>query len=220
MKFLHRYIGKYGKTFCLAVFFVMCETLCDLMLPIIMSQIIDIGVAGQQMDYILSKGGLMLLITALGFLAASARNVISSQVSQKFGTELRSDLYQKIQHLSFENIDKFDRASLVTRLTNDVTQIQNLVNGLMRIFIKAPLLCVGSLIMATRLNANLAMVLGIVVPIVGVLIFINMKIGYPLFTKVQQALDQINSVMREYLSGIRVVKAFNRSDYEAEKFKN
>ncbi|MBC8016154.1 MAG: ABC transporter ATP-binding protein [Sporomusaceae bacterium] len=218
MKFLNPYIGKYGKSFCLSVFFVMCETLCDLMLPTIMSQIIDIGVAEQRMDYILSKGGLMLLITALGFAAASARNMISSQVSQKFGTELRSDLYKKIQHLSFENIDQFDRASLVTRLTNDVTQIQNLVNGLMRIFIKAPLLCIGSLIMATRLNADLAVVLAVVVPIVGVLIFINMKIGYPFFSQVQLALDQVNSVMREYLSGIRVVKAFNRFDYEVEKF--
>lgn len=209
---------KYGKSFVFAVFFVMCETLCDLMLPTIMSQIIDVGVADKQINYVMLMGSMMLLITALGAVAASARNVIASNVSQKFGAELRSDLYKKTQNLSFENLDKFDRASLVTRLTNDVNQVQILVNGLMRIFIKAPLLCIGSLIMATRLNPDLAVVLAVLIPVVGGIILINMRIGFPFFIKVQQALDQVNSVMREYLSGIRVVKAFNRFDYEVEKF--
>ncbi|MDF2633264.1 MAG: Xenobiotic-transporting ATPase [Pelosinus sp.] len=218
MEFLNPYQVKYRKSFFLAVFFVMCETLCDLMLPTIMSQIIDVGIASKNMEYVTLKGGTMLIITILGAFAASARNIISSNVSQKFGAELRLDLYKKIQTLSLQNIDHFDKASLVTRLTNDVTQVQTLVNGLMRIFIKGPFLCIGSLIMAIRLNYNLAMVLAIVVPIVGILIIINMKIGFPFFTKVQQALDHVNSVMREYLAGVRVVKAFNRFDYEVEKF--
>lgn len=218
MEFLHSYIKKYGKHFCLAVFFVMGETLCDLLLPTIMSRIIDRGVVGKDMDYVLSMGGLMLGITALGSVAASARNIISSTVSQKFGAQLRSDLYKQIQTLSFANIDKFDPATLVTRLTNDVTQVQNLVNGLMRIFIKAPLLCLGSLIMAVRLNVHLAVVFAVVVPVAGLVIIISMKLGFPLFIKIQQALDQVNRVMREYLSGIRVVKAFNQFDYEVEKF--
>lgn len=220
MDFLSRYSGKYGKAFFLAIFFVMCEALCDLMLPTIMSHIVDVGIAGKNMEYVLLKGGLMLLITALGAVAASARNVISSTVSQKFGAELRLDLYKKIQTLSLDNIDNFDRASLVTRLTNDVTQVQNLMNGLMRIFIKGPFLCIGSLFMAIRLNYNLAMVLAVVVPIVAVLIIMNMRIGFPFFVKVQQALDQVNGVMREYLSGVRVVKAFNRFAYEMDKFDN
>lgn len=218
MELLNHYKRKYGKSFFLAVFFVMCETSCDLMLPTIMSQIIDVGIAAKNMEYVILKGGSMLLITVLGAFAASARNIISSNVSQKFGTELRLDLYKKIQTLPLENIDHFDKASLVTRLTNDVTQVQTLVNGLMRIFIKGPLLCIGSLIMAVRINHNLAMVLTVVVPIVAMLIIINMKIGFPFFTKVQQALDQVNSVVREYLSGVRVVKAFNRFDYEVKKF--
>jgi ATP-binding cassette subfamily B multidrug efflux pump len=220
MDFLSRYSGKYGKSFFLAIFFVMCEALCDLMLPTIMSQIVDVGIAGKNMEYVLLKGGLMLLITALGAVAASARNVISSTVSQKFGAELRLDLYKKIQTLSLGNIDNFDRASLVTRLTNDVTQVQNLMNGLMRIFIKGPFLCIGSLFMAIRLNYNLAMILAVVVPIVAVLIIMNMRVGFPFFVKVQQALDQVNGVMREYLSGVRVVKAFNRFTYEMDKFDN
>ena len=218
MQFLYKYIRKYWKLFLSAIAFLMLEVLSDLMQPTIMAKIVDVGVAGKQMDYVLRMGGLMLLITAIGALGASGRNILASRVSQSFGAELRSDLFRKIQTLSFENINKFDKASLVTRLTNDVNQVQVFVNGLMRVFMKAPLICMGSLIMATRLNPHLAIVLLAVVPLVAVLIILNMKLGYPFFLKMQQALDRVNSIMREYLSGVRVVKAFNRFDYEEEKF--
>ncbi|MCY9590835.1 ABC transporter ATP-binding protein [Paenibacillus chitinolyticus] len=218
MPISRKYISKYWKPFSAAVAFLTLEALCDLTLPTLMSKIIDVGVGGKQMDYVWRMGGIMLLVTALGAISASVRNVISSHVSQKFGAELRSDLFRKIQSLSFENIDRFDRASLVTRLTNDVTQVQMFVNGLMRVFVKAPLLCIGSLIMAARLNPPLSVILAVVVPVVGILIAINMKVGFPYFIKVQQALDRVNGIMREYLSGVRVVKAFNRFDYEVGKF--
>lgn len=218
MNFLPKYIKKYGKSFSIAVFFLTLEAISDLLQPTIMAMIIDEGVANKDIHYVLKMGGLMLLITAFGAISASTRSVVASIVSQNFGTELRSDLFKKIQTLSFKNIDKFDRASLVTRLTNDVTQVQVFVNGLMRIFVKAPLLAIGGLIMATRLNLQLSVVLAVVVPIVALLIMINMKIGFPLFSRVQKALDRVNSVMREYLSGIRVVKAFNRFDVEVGKF--
>lgn len=218
MHFLLPYVRKHWKLFCVAVAFLTVEAACDLMQPTIMAKIIDVGIAENRMDYVLSMGGLMLLITAVGALGASTRNIISSRVSQKFGTELRSDLFRKIQTLSFVNIDKYERASLVTRLTNDVTQVQNFVNGLMRIFVKAPLLCIGSLIMAARLDLHLSVVLAIVVPFVALLVVLNMKIGFPRFMFVQKALDRVNGVIREYLSGVRVVKAFNRFDYETDKF--
>ncbi|KOF56551.1 MULTISPECIES: ABC transporter ATP-binding protein [Clostridium] len=218
MPYLKVYVNKYWKGFFTAVFFVTIEAVCDLMQPTIMSKIVDKGVANKSLNYVVYMGGVMLLITALGALAASIRNVISSNVSQKFGAEMRSDLFKKIQSLSFENIDKFESASLVTRLTNDVTQVQNFVNGLMRIFVKAPLVGLGSIIMAARLNFRLSIILFIVVPIVAVLIYTNMKFAYPYFVKMQKTLDNVNSAMREYLSGVRVVKAFNRFDYEVEKF--
>jgi ATP-binding cassette subfamily B protein len=204
--------------FSVAFLFLTLEALADLMQPTIMAKIIDVGVANSKMDYVLQMGGIMLLVTAVGAVGACGRNIVASQVSQRFGAELRGDLFRKIQTLSFESIDKFDRASLVTRLTNDVTQVQQFTNGMMRLFGKAPLLCIGSLIMAARLNPSLSTVLLVVVPIVGVLIAVNMKIGFPMFMKVQQALDKVNGVMREYLSGVRVVKAFNRFDYEVDKF--
>ena len=217
MKFLSKYTKKYWKTFCLAVLFLTFEAISDLLQPTIMAKIIDEGVANRDIHYILKMGGLMLLITALGAVSASTRSILASIVSQSFGTELRSDLFKKIQSLSFKNLDKFDRASLITRLTNDVTQVQVFVNGLMRIFVKAPLLAIGGLIMATRLNLHLSVVLAVVVPIVALLIIFNLKLGFPLFSKVQTALDRVNSVMREYLSGVRVVKAFNRFDVEISK---
>ena len=118
------------------------------------------GVAGRDLDYVLKMGGVMLLITAFGAVSASSRSILASNVSQNFGAELRSDLFKKIQTLSFKNIDRFERASLITRLTNDVTQVQVFANGLMRIFVKSPLLAIGGLIMATRLNLHLSVVLG------------------------------------------------------------
>ncbi|ETI67650.1 ABC transporter ATP-binding protein [Neobacillus vireti] len=218
MKFLAKYIKKYWKSFSIAVLFLTFEAISDLLQPTIMAKIIDEGVANKDIHYVLKMGGLMLAITACGAVAASTRSIMASIVSQNFGTELRSDLFKKIQTLSFKNLDRFDRASLITRLTNDVTQVQVFVNGLMRIFVKAPLLAIGGLIMATRLNLHLSVVLAVVVPIVALLIIVNLRLGFPLFAKVQKALDRVNGVMREYLSGVRVVKAFNRFDVEIGKF--
>lgn len=219
MKFLKKYVKNYWKPFCFAVTFLTLEAACDLMQPTIMSKIVDVGVKRKDMNYVMHMGLIMLMITALGALAATGRNILASIVSQKFGAELRLDLFKKIHTLSFENIDKFDGASLVTRLTNDVTQVQNFINGLMRIFVKAPLLCIGSLMMAVRLNYQMSLVFIFVIPIIVVLIYLNMRIGYPFFRKIQSSLDNVNAVMREYLSGVRVVKAFNRFNYETERFK-
>lgn len=218
MNFLNKYIRKYWVPFTIAIVFLTLEAAADLLLPTIMAKIIDVGVANRDMDYVLKLGSIMLLITCFGAISATIRNFISSYVSQSFGSELRSDLFRKIQSLSFQNIDKFNRASLITRLTNDVTQIQMFSNGLMRIFVRAPLLCIGSLIMAVRLNPHLSIVLAVVVPIIAILIALNMRLGFPRFMKVQKAMDRINSVMREYLSGVRVVKAFNQFNFEINKF--
>lgn len=218
MKFFHKYVRKYWKMFTVALLFLMMEAVADLLLPTIMASVIDEGVADREISVVLRYGSLMLLITAFGAVGAATRNVLASRVSQAFGAELRSDLYRKIQTLSFAGSNQFERASLITRLTNDVTQVQNFVNGMMRIFAKAPILAAGSLIMAVRLDSRLAVVLAVIVPIIAILIVLQLKAGFPRFTRVQQAIDQVNRAMREYLSGVRVVKAFNRFDYEVEKF--
>ncbi len=217
--YLKKYIRKYRRQFSIALIFIILETMGDLIQPTIMSKIIDNGVRRGDMSYVLKLGGLMFLMTGIGASFAVVRNIVSSKVSQNFGADLREDLYIKIQGFSFENVDEFQDASLITRLTNDVNQIQNFSHGLMRIFVKAPVLGIGSVIMAFLLNPRMALILLGAVPIVAIIISINLKISYPIFTRIQQALDRVNGVMREYLAGIRVVKAFNRFDYEKSRFK-
>ncbi|MHC1719800.1 MAG: ABC transporter ATP-binding protein [Clostridiaceae bacterium] len=218
MEYFVKYMKKYWKLFIISILLLSFEAFCDLMLPTLMANIIDTGIGSKNVGYIVQTGSIMLAITAAEAIAASLRNITSSNVAQKFSAELRLDLFKKIQYLSFENLDHFDNASLITRLTNDVTQIQNLVTGLMRIFVKAPLLGIGSIIMAVRLNPELSVILFAVIPLVILLIFVNLRIGYPVFLKVQKALDGLNAVMREYLSGVRVVKAFNNHAYEVKRF--
>jgi ATP-binding cassette, subfamily B, multidrug efflux pump len=220
MKFQKKYIKKYWKSFCIAITFLVIEAICDLMMPTIMARIIDIGVANKNMDYVLNMGAVMLGVTAIGAVGAVGRNIVSSNVSQTFGAELRGDIFKKIQSFSFDNINEFETASLMTRQINDVSQLQHFVHGAMRVFLKAPILCIGSLVMATLLDPPMALVPAVVVPVVGILIMINVKVGYPFFKKVQKLLDRVNGVIREYLSGVRVVKAFNRFDYEVNRFDN
>ncbi len=220
MTYYRKYIKTYWKPFSVAIFFLSLEAFFDLLQPTMMSIIIDRGVANQDLNFVLKMGGLMLFITLLGAISASTRSILASIVSQNFGTELRSDLYKKIHRLSCASIDKLHRASLITRMTNDITQVQNFVNGTMRIFVKAPLLIIGSIIMAVRLNVQLSIIFMVLIPMVTCMIILNMRMTFPIFMKVQKMLDQVNSAMREYLSGVRVVKAFNRFDYEMDKFQS
>lgn len=220
MDYLRKYIKRYQNKYMIAFVFITIETLCDLMQPTIMSKIIDRGVATKDISLVLNLGGLMLLITAIGASCAITRNIISSNVSQRFGSDLRGDLFKKIQSFSFENVNKFKTASLMTRLTSDVNQVQNFAHGTMRIFVKAPILCIGSIIMAILINPSMAFILIGLVPIITIFIFINMKVSYPFFNNIQKALDKVNGVMGEYLSGVRVVKAFNRFNYEKNRFKD
>lgn len=219
MNYLNKYINRYRGQFLIALTFLILETVGDLIQPTIMSKIIDNGVKRGDMDYVLKLGGIMLLMTGLGAVCAVIRNIVSSRVSQSFGADLREDLYIKIQGFSFDNIDEFQDASLITRLTNDINQIQHFAHGMMRVFVKAPVLGLGAIVMAFLLNPKMALILLGVVPVVGLIIGINLKISYPIFTKIQKALDKVNGVMREYLAGIRVVKAFNRFDYEKDRFR-
>lgn len=219
LKHFKKYFSRYKKRFFLALFFLMLETAGDLIQPMIMAKIIDDGVKQANLEYIWKLGGLMIIMTGLGAISAVVRNIVSSKVSQNFGADLREDLYIKIQGFSFDNVDEFEDASLITRLTNDVNQIQDFGHRLMRIFVKAPVLGIGATIMAFILNAKLALIVLAIIPFVGFVIFLNLRISYPIFTGIQKSIDKVNGVMREYLAGIRVVKAFNRFSYEKNRFK-
>ncbi len=218
MGYLKKYFRKYGFAAVCTVFILAVEAACDLTLPTLMAHVVDNGMAKGNLAAVMSLCSWMLVLTALGAVAASMRNIFSNNISQRFGRDLRSDLYSRILNFSFESVDHFETGSLITRLTNDVTQLQNFSNGIMRIFVKAPLLIIGSLIMALSVNPGMTIVPVIVIPVVIIITFINHRTAYPRFRRVQNAIDRLNGRMREFLSGIRVVKAFNRFDYEEKRF--
>lgn len=202
----------------LAPLFMMVDASAELIMPKLMTLLINNGVAGGNSSYILKLGGVMIAIAILGIIGGIGCLISASIVSQRAGTDLRKDLFMKIQDFSFHNIDTFQTPSLITRLTNDITQIQMVILMSLRLLIRAPLLCFGSLIMAFSINAKLAVIFVIVIVILGLVAFIIMRKGIPKFQMVQKKLDSVNTVMRECLAGMRVVKAFVRHDYEMEKF--
>lgn len=218
MGIYRRYFRKYRVLFFTAVTFVFFESMCDLLQPTIMARIIDDGVRKGEVQIVLELGLLMIFITALGALFAAVRNILASQVSQRFGKDLREDLFSKIMNFSEESADRIDSGSLITRMTNDTAQSVQFVNGMMRIFFKAPVTGIGSMILAVALSPNLSLVLFLVVGIVSLLITVSMKMSYKRFAKVQAAMDRLNLVIQEYLMGIRLVKAFGRQSHEEDKF--
>ncbi len=218
MSIARPYLRKYAAPFLAAVGCLSVESICDLLQPTVMARIVDQGVALHDLAIVVRLGLLMLVIAAVGASGATGRNVIATLVSYRFAAELRSDLYRRIISFSFTELDGFDRASLITRQTNDVSQVQGFVNGMMRIFAKAPIVAVGSLVMAVLLEPGLSLVLAVVVPVAAGIIAINLFTGFRRFQKVQEALDSVNSVTREYLGGVRVVKAFGREEHEVSRF--
>ena len=212
------YFKNYKKYLYLSAVFVILETLFELIIPLIMADIIDIGVANKDRNYILIKGGLMiicaLLSLGLGLLYAKT----AAKAGQGFGYELRKAQYQKIQEFSFKNTDHFSTSSLVTRLTSDVTILQNAICNGIRPLVRAPFMMLTALTMAILINAKLAVVFLIAIPVLATCLIIIMSIVRPLYGKMQRALDSVNSIVQENLIAIRVVKSYVRKDYEQAKF--
>ena len=218
VRWVNKYWLKYRGLCALSMLCVGMEALCDLLQPQIMSRLIDNGVARLDMPYVLRMGLLMLGLTAVGALFACARNVLSSRASQRFGADLRRDLFVKIQRLSISDAEQFDGGALVTRMTNDVSQMTNFVNGLMRISFKAPVVCIGSIVLAMALNVRTVPIVVAIVLVALASIVLSMRLSYPMFMRVQGTIDRLNTTVREYLMGIRLVKAFGRYRYEEERF--
>lgn len=219
MKLIFSYIRKHIGMFLIAISFLCLEIFADLMQPTFMSYIVDNGVKEQDLGKILHYGLMMLGIALLGAFGAVMRNLYAGRTSQLIGREIRSDIYRKVQTLSFENIDRLQPASIITRITNDVTQVQNFINGCMRIMVKAPITCIGAIILIIYQTPKQFPILLVLLLLAGCLIAANMKLGYPRFGRLQQKLDRLNQVSREFLSSIRVVKAFGAEDEETEKFR-
>ncbi len=219
MKLILHYIRRHLNLFLTAITFLTIEAIADLLQPAIMERIVDKGVKEANISQILTYGGVMICIAAIGAFGAIMRNIYASRTSQTVSRELRSDLYKKVQTLSLENIDHLQPAAIITRITNDVTQIQDFVNGCMRIMAKAPITCIGAMVLLALQTPWQIPVMTAILLIAAVLIFANIRLGYPRFGFMQQKLDRLNKVSREFLSSIRVVKAFQAEAIEMEKFK-
>jgi ATP-binding cassette subfamily B protein len=179
---------------------------------------VDNGAAKGDTGYMIRTGLTMLMVVGFGAVFALTRNIAASLASQRFGAALRHDMFSKIQTLSADEMDSFEGGSLVTRMTNDISQLQNFINGMMRVFFKAPILFVGAILMAVSLNPKMLIIIAPVVVLVSAIIALSMKMTYPRFARVQKSLDKLNTTMREYLTGIRLVKAFRRFSEEEARF--
>lgn len=218
MKLVLHYLKKHLGIFLLSTFFLTVEAMADLLQPTFMSFIVDKGIRSADVPMILRYGLIMLGIALFGALGAVMRNIFASRTSTAVSRELRSDMYENVTKLSLENIDRLEPASIITRITNDVTQVQDFVNSIMRMMVKAPLTCVGAITLIIIQTPRQAPVMGVILVLAAFLIYMNIRVGYPRFGKVQRMLDKLNGVTREYLSSVRVVKAFRAEDEEGVKF--
>ncbi len=213
-----KHLKKYLFLIVSALLCVSGEAVCDLLQPTVMSKIIDNGVKNGSVDIVIRYGLTMLLISLIGMGFAATRNVLAAFVSQSFGADLRLEAFAKVLRLDESSTDSLDSGSIITRLTNDTSQVVMFVNGMMRIFFKAPLTCIGAIVLAVTLSPRLSIITLASVAVVFVIITISMKLSYRRFTKVQYAIDRINTIVQEYLSGVRLVKAFGRFDKEEAAF--
>lgn len=211
-------LKQYKTSLVLSPILVLITVLCETIQPMFMADIIDNGVMKNDLSVVTRTGGYMLLISVAGLAFSIANVYISSYTSISFGTDLRAELFRKIQQLSFADMDKFSTASLITRLTGDISRIQQVVLVALRMMLRSPLLLVMAVFFVVRINSSLALILVGAVPLMGTAIYLVLRKGVPYFLKVQQKVDQLNEVVRENLINIRVVKSFVREEFETKKF--
>lgn len=219
MKNLILYAKKYKKEFILAIICIEAETIFELVIPMIMADIIDVGVANGDRNYIFLKGFQMVFFAVISLFLGHACARYTAICGNGVGAQIRMAEFQKMQTYSFANTDRFSTPSLVTRLTSDVTTIQNSITNGMRPGFRSPVMMMTALIVSFRLNAELAVVFLIAAPVLAVILFTIIKNVRPLYTKMQGAVDLVNRIIQENLIAIRVVKAYVRGDYEISKFK-
>ncbi len=218
MKRMFDYLFRYWKYALLAPVFMFVEVAVDLFQPLIMQKIIDVGVKNQDIDLILRYSAFMLGLTLIGFIGGAGSGLFSTVASQNAGSDIRSDLYSKVQSLSFMNLDRIETGHLITRLTNDVVQIQQFFGMLLRMMVRAPFMMVGSVILTFYVSFRFGLILIGMILVLMCIIMVVISRARHLFKSVQKTVDKVNSVMLENLKGIRVVKAFVRQDYEKKRF--
>jgi len=218
MKALMKYLKPYWLWATLAPLLMVLEVVMDLMQPRMIQRIVDVGLAQLDMQVVIKTGLLMIGFAFIGAIGGVGCTVFSVLASLSFGADLRDALFKKVQSLSFRNIDELETGQLVTRLTNDVVQVEGLVSMMLRIMVRSPLLLIGSLLMVVFTSPRLALLVVALGPLVGVMLYFVIRKAYPMFGEVQRRLDSLNMVMQENLAGVRVVKAFVRGNHEIKRF--
>lgn len=218
MKKLFKYIFPYKYATIMALSLTGFELVVELIQPVLMAKIIDEGITNGDMFPVYLWGGILLLLSFIAFVAGIVNSFYSSHVGQGVGYDLRRDLFDKIQQFAFKDFQEIPTSSLITRLTNDVTQIQNFLFMSLRIALRAPLFILGGMIMAFTVNVKLATILLISVPLLMVIVLTLIRKGVTLFQLVQKKLDRVNSIIQENLVGIRLIKAFTRGTHEQGRF--
>lgn len=218
LKRIFSYSGQYKKYLVFAALCITAESLFELVIPLIMANIVDIGVASGDRTYIFEQGAWMLICAFLALLLGIGSAKFSAVAGQGLGANLREAEYAKLQQFSFANVDHFQLSSLVTRMTSDVTNIQNSISGGMRPACRGPVMLVAATAVAFTINAELALVFLVALPVLAVCLFLIIRGVRPLFAKMQGAIDLVNRIIQENLTAVRVVKAYVRGDYEIGKF--
>ena len=219
MKRWFKYIKPYLSSFILGPVGMIVEVIGEMFMPLILAKLINLA-NDRELEVWDSIGlaGILIGIVLLMMTGGVAGAYFGSKASVNFAADLRRDLYEKVQQYSFANIDNFSTSSLVTRMTNDVTQMQNFVNMLLRMALRSPGMLIGGIIMAIGLNPSLSIILAVTMPLMLIVLFMLIRLGFPRFEKLQKKVDKLNSTVRENVTNTRVVKSFVREDYEIEKF--
>lgn len=215
---LFRFLKPFRVPIGLVLVLIFLQSLSELYLPTLMADIVDIGIVRGDTPYIFKIGGFMLLVTAASALFSISASLFSAKVSSGFGKNLRRMMFAHVENFSLQEFDKIGTASLITRTTNDITQIQQVLMMMMRMMVMAPMMCIGGIIMAVSKDAKLSLVLVVVIPILAAAILIVVKKATPLFKSMQVKVDKLNLVLREGLTGIRVIRSFNRLNHEIKRF--
>ncbi len=220
MKKLLPYIVKYKWFLVLTIVFTGIKTISDLLLPTKMADIVDNGIANKDIAYILSTGVIMILIAVVGGVFSIGSRYYASKISISIATDLRQKLFKKITFLSFSEIDTIGSSSLITRTTNDITQVQRVLGVAFRFIFLAPLMFVSTLIIAFRQDAKMTLVILLGTLILSIIMIVTISFSIPLYKKNQKLIDRLNLIVRERLMGIRVIRAFDKTEYEKDKFEN
>lgn len=218
MKGLLKYLKNYKLESVLGPLFKLLEASFELLVPLVMAKVIDVGIKSQDTSYILKMGGLLVLLGIIGLASSITAQYFAAKAAAGFGTSLRNDLFAHINKLSYREIDTVGTATLITRMTSDANQVQSGVNMFLRLFLRSPFVVFGAMIMAFTINFRAAMVFVVTIPILSVVIFGIMIVSMPLYRKVQKQLDQVLLTARENLLGVRVIRAFNRQEDEVQRF--